>query len=125
MMGEGGEGKMGTNVNFLLEEFGIALNSGGRSLPPVPISPLHILIYPSIHQTLSPPLSLLSPSLPPDSVTRKVYYKFFHPKEVLITNGVLNREITRAAGKSSPAHSPDTAASTQRCAIYRYLHYVI
>ena len=28
MLGEGGETKLGTNVNFLLEEFGIALNSG-------------------------------------------------------------------------------------------------
>lgn len=28
MLGEGGETRLGTNVNFLLEEFGIALNSG-------------------------------------------------------------------------------------------------
>ena len=26
-----------------------------------------------------------------DSVVRTVYYKYFHPKEVLISNGVLNR----------------------------------
>lgn len=26
-----------------------------------------------------------------DSVVRTVYYKYFHPKEVLVTNGVLNR----------------------------------
>uniref|UniRef100_A0A8C5MY82 IFT52 GIFT domain-containing protein n=1 Tax=Leptobrachium leishanense TaxID=445787 RepID=A0A8C5MY82_9ANUR len=30
---------------------------------------------------------------------RNVYYKYFHPKEALISNGVLNREISRAAGK--------------------------
>ena len=28
MLSEGGETKLGTNVNFLLEEFGIALNNG-------------------------------------------------------------------------------------------------
>lgn len=26
-----------------------------------------------------------------DCVVRKVYYKYFHPKEALISNGVLNR----------------------------------
>ncbi|KAI9361244.1 hypothetical protein DFJ73DRAFT_814531 [Zopfochytrium polystomum] len=35
----------------------------------------------------------------PDVVTRTVYYKYYHPKEAYITNGVLNREIDRAAGK--------------------------
>jgi len=29
----------------------------------------------------------------PDSVVRSVYYKYFHPKENLISNGVLNKEI--------------------------------
>ena len=28
-----------------------------------------------------------------DSVVRTVYYKYFHPKEVLISNGVLNRWV--------------------------------
>ncbi|KAJ3304684.1 Intraflagellar transport protein 52 [Blyttiomyces sp. JEL0837] len=35
----------------------------------------------------------------PDCVTRTVYYKYYHPKEVYISNGVLNREINKAAGK--------------------------
>ncbi|KAJ3079578.1 Intraflagellar transport protein 52, partial [Quaeritorhiza haematococci] len=35
----------------------------------------------------------------PDAVARTVYSKYFHPKEALITNGILNREINRAAGK--------------------------
>ncbi|KAJ3285777.1 Intraflagellar transport protein 52, partial [Borealophlyctis nickersoniae] len=35
----------------------------------------------------------------PDAVTRTVYYKYFHPKEVYVTSGILNREINRAAGK--------------------------
>lgn len=36
-----------------------------------------------------------------DAVTRTVYHKYFHPKEVYVTNGVLNREINRAAGKKT------------------------
>lgn len=35
----------------------------------------------------------------PDAVTRTVYYKYYHPKEVYVSNGILNREINRAAGK--------------------------
>ncbi|XP_043978273.1 intraflagellar transport protein 52 homolog [Gambusia affinis] len=62
MLGEGGEMKYETNINFLLEEFGIMVNS--------------------------------------DAVVRNVYYKYFHPKEALVSNGVLNREISRAAGKA-------------------------
>lgn len=61
MLGEGGEMKYDTNINFLLEEFGITVNN--------------------------------------DAVVRSVYYKYFHPKEALVSNGVLNREISRAAGK--------------------------
>lgn len=61
MLGEGGKSKYDTNINFLLEEFGIMVNN--------------------------------------DAVVRNVYYKYFHPKEALVSNGVLNREISRAAGK--------------------------
>ncbi|XP_056293775.1 intraflagellar transport protein 52 homolog [Pseudoliparis swirei] len=61
MLGEGGEMKYNTNINFLLEEFGVVVNN--------------------------------------DAVVRNVYYKYFHPKEALVSNGVLNREISRAAGK--------------------------
>ena len=35
-----------------------------------------------------------------DSVVRTNYHKYFHPKECLISNGVLNRAISEAAGKS-------------------------
>lgn len=34
-----------------------------------------------------------------DSVLRSHYYKYFHPKECLVSNGVLNRSISQAAGK--------------------------
>ncbi|XP_037534607.1 intraflagellar transport protein 52 homolog [Nematolebias whitei] len=61
MLGEGGEMKYDTNINFLLEEFGVMVNN--------------------------------------DAVVRNMYYKYFHPKEALVSNGVLNREISRAASK--------------------------
>lgn len=63
MLGEGGESRYGTNINYLLEQFGIAVNS--------------------------------------DSVVRTVYYKYLHPKEVFISNGILNKEIGAAASKLS------------------------
>ncbi|MEE6528343.1 hypothetical protein FKM82_030522, partial [Ascaphus truei] len=53
MLGEGGETKYDTNINFLLEKYSVMVNS--------------------------------------DAVVRNVYYKYFHPKEALISNGVLNR----------------------------------
>jgi intraflagellar transport protein 52 len=37
-----------------------------------------------------------------DSVVRTAYLKYLHPKEVLIQDGVLNRELNRAAGKRLP-----------------------
>uniref|UniRef100_A0A8C3AF02 Intraflagellar transport 52 homolog (Chlamydomonas) n=1 Tax=Cyclopterus lumpus TaxID=8103 RepID=A0A8C3AF02_CYCLU len=58
MLGEGGEMKYNTNINFLLEEFGVMVNN--------------------------------------DAVVRNVYYKYFHPKEALVSNGVLNRFVVRA-----------------------------
>ncbi|KAJ3311687.1 Intraflagellar transport protein 52 [Boothiomyces sp. JEL0838] len=61
MTGEGGESAFNTNFNYLLEEYGMAVN--------------------------------------PDAIARTVYYKYFHPKEVYVTHGVLNREFNRAAGK--------------------------
>ena len=61
MLSEGGETRLGTNINFVLEQFGIAVNA--------------------------------------DSVIRTSYYKYFHPKEVLVANGILNRGISQAAGK--------------------------
>uniref|UniRef100_F7GIS5 Intraflagellar transport 52 n=2 Tax=Callithrix jacchus TaxID=9483 RepID=F7GIS5_CALJA len=64
MLGEGGESRFGTNINFLLEEYGIMINN--------------------------------------DAVVRTVYHKYFHPKEALVSSGVLNREISRAAGKAVP-----------------------
>ncbi|PAA79002.1 hypothetical protein BOX15_Mlig001340g7, partial [Macrostomum lignano] len=64
LMGEGGESRFDTNVNFFLEELGISVNS--------------------------------------DCVVRTAYYKYFHPKECYVPNGVLNRAISEAAGKALP-----------------------
>ncbi|KAK8784248.1 hypothetical protein V5799_009387 [Amblyomma americanum] len=58
LVGEGGERRFQTNINFLLEEFGIVVNS--------------------------------------DAVVRTAYHKYPHPKEALISDGVLNRAVTRA-----------------------------
>ncbi|BET02072.1 Hypothetical protein NTJ_14890 [Nesidiocoris tenuis] len=62
-LGEGGEKSFETNINYLLEEYGIMINN--------------------------------------DSVVRTHYYKYFHPKECLIPNGVLNRGIAKFVGKDS------------------------
>lgn len=76
MVGEGGEVKANTNINALLEQYGVVVNN--------------------------------------DAVTRNVYYKYFHPKEVLISNGVLNREFNRASGKRVPGtySSAESSEST-------------
>lgn len=63
LMGENGETKYTTNINFLLEQFGIMVNS--------------------------------------DTVLRTSYFKYYHPKEALIPNGVLNRGIAETLGKMS------------------------
>ena len=57
MMHEGGENKLQTNINFLLEQLGISVNT--------------------------------------DSVIRKTFYKYLHPKETFVGNGILNSELVR------------------------------
>jgi intraflagellar transport protein 52 len=57
MLGDGGEKETGCNINYLLEEYGMSVNS--------------------------------------DSVMRSVYYKYLHPKEVFIAEGVLVPDIAR------------------------------
>lgn len=64
MLGEGGEERFKTNINYLLEQWGITIHN--------------------------------------DSVIRTVYFKYFHPREVCIDNGVLNSGINKAAGKRVP-----------------------
>ncbi|XP_041358031.1 intraflagellar transport protein 52 homolog isoform X2 [Gigantopelta aegis] len=75
LIGEGGETRFNTNINFLLEEFGVFVNS--------------------------------------DAVVRTAYYKYFHPKEALIANGVLNRAISQAAGKGITYGGDDDTNNAQ------------
>lgn len=56
-LSEGGEQKLGTNINAMLEQLGISINS--------------------------------------DSVIRKTFHKYLHPKEAFVGNGALNNELVR------------------------------
>jgi len=60
-LGEGGEARYETNVNYLLEDYGLSFNN--------------------------------------DACVRTVYYKYLHPKEVYVANGIVNKEIVHAAWK--------------------------
>ena len=82
MMGEGGEPKYQTNINYFLEDFGISVNA--------------------------------------DSVVRLEYYKFHHPKEALITNGVLNRGISEAAGKAFTILSSEDEGNNSQAITFVY-----
>ncbi|KAI6218585.1 Intraflagellar transport protein 52-like protein [Aphelenchoides besseyi] len=81
-LNEGGELSADTNINYLLEEFGIACNN--------------------------------------DAVIRTVFYKYFDPKEALITNGVLNRSIAVAAGKSATKSVDDNKNDQALSFVYPY-----
>lgn len=82
LLGEGGESRFNTNINFLLEDYGIMVNN--------------------------------------DAVVRTAYYKYFHPKEVLISNGVLNREINHAAGKQVPGDMENEVTTTAQSLSFVY-----
>lgn len=57
MLAEGGEQKLGTNINAMLEQLGISVNN--------------------------------------DTVIRKTFFKYLHPKEAYVGNGCLNDELVR------------------------------
>lgn len=80
LLGEGGEDKYGTNINYLLEELGMVVNSD----------------------------AVVSTVFRVSSADKDAAY--VHPKEVLVTDGVLNREVNRAAGKKVAASISATAA---------------
>jgi len=65
MMAEGGEQKSNTNINAMLEQVGISVNS--------------------------------------DTVIRKTFHKYLHPKEAFIGNGCLNDELVKAANGKAQA----------------------
>jgi intraflagellar transport protein 52 len=82
LMGEGGETRSQTNINYLLEQFGISINN--------------------------------------DVVVRSHFYKYFHPKEALVSNGVLNRAVSQYAGKSSGTLDEDTKHSQSLTFVYPF-----
>eukprot|EP00201_Polytomella_parva_P014854 CAMPEP_0175057452 /NCGR_PEP_ID=MMETSP0052_2-20121109/11272_1 /TAXON_ID=51329 ORGANISM="Polytomella parva, Strain SAG 63-3" /NCGR_SAMPLE_ID=MMETSP0052_2 /ASSEMBLY_ACC=CAM_ASM_000194 /LENGTH=329 /DNA_ID=CAMNT_0016322667 /DNA_START=395 /DNA_END=1385 /DNA_ORIENTATION=- len=51
-----------------------------------------------------------------DSVIRTTHYKYFHPKEVYISDGILNRAIVTGAGKSLPNLEDDIDYRANRAA---------
>ena len=57
-----------------------------------------------------------------DAVVRTNYHKYFHPKECLISNGVLNRAISQAAGKSlkNQGYSDETVNAQALQFVYPY-----
>ena len=57
--------------------------------------------YVSFQHPPPPPLG------PPDAVVRSQYYKYFHPKECYVSNGILNRALSQMAGKSIPGMGMD------------------
>ena len=57
MMDEGGESKLNTNVNAMLEQIGISVNS--------------------------------------DTVVRKTFHKYLHPKEAFVGNGCLSEPLVK------------------------------
>lgn len=79
-LGEGGESRHDTNINFFLDKYGIVVNN--------------------------------------DAIVRSSFYKYFHPKEVVVSSGVLNREIDNAAGKRIPGKGSD--ASDMLTFLYPY-----
>jgi hypothetical protein len=46
-------------------------------------------------------------------VVRTNYHKYFHPKECLISNGVLNRAISESAGKTVAFMAGEEGNNTQ------------
>lgn len=72
MLGDGGESLAESNMNYLIEEFGMSVNS--------------------------------------DSVVRTVFYKYLHPKEVFICDGILVPDLAR---KKDIKVSQSTKKTTQ------------
>ncbi|CAF96483.1 unnamed protein product, partial [Tetraodon nigroviridis] len=82
LLGEGGETKYETNINFFLEDLGIMVNN--------------------------------------DAVARNVYHRHLHPKEALVSDGVLNREVSRAAGKKVTGASDGPLGNDPKALAFLY-----
>jgi intraflagellar transport protein 52 len=96
-MGEGGEKKHPTNINYLLEQFGTMPHPSAHRLQSSAVARLALpraQLHPHpdrLHGPVMPRCAGMSVNS--DCVVRTVHYKYFHPKEALITDGIINREI--------------------------------
>jgi hypothetical protein len=88
-LGEGGEAKFGTNINYLLEEYGIACNTDA--------------VLRTVYRK---------------SGGNKAPSTYLHPKEVHVINGVLNQKINTAAGKRPAQHGAAGGAAGSVSAIF-------
>ena len=80
-LGEGGEAKFGTNINYLLEEYGIACNTDA--------------VLRTVYRK---------------SGANKAPSTYLHPKEVHVINGVLNQLARHRARRSRPRHAASCRA---------------
>ena len=53
-----------------------------------------------------------------DAVVRTNYHKYFHPKECLISNGVLNRALSEAAGRSGTKFGLDIDSDVNNTQVF-------
>jgi intraflagellar transport protein 52 len=86
LLTEGGESKSNTNINYLLEEFGIFINN--------------------------------------DAIVRTTYYKYFNPKEALVSDGVLNRALSESCGKLVEPSGFESMQSNQKNHVAQSLQFV-
>jgi intraflagellar transport protein 52 len=80
LLGEGGEQRFMTNLNYMLEQYGININN--------------------------------------DSVIRTKFYKYFHPKEVCIEKGILNRGFNDSVTKLN--NNTSSITETNLSFVYPY-----
>lgn len=80
LLGEGGEPEFNTNLNFLLEEYGMNINSGNWTSLQDKAEKRHHDCWNIIFKD---EIFLI------DSTIRPHYYKHFHPKECIIGGGIV------------------------------------
>lgn len=76
MLGEGGENKSNTNINFLIEEYGVMVNNGSGRVC------VESSFLPSTYDKRRYVFS--------DGVVRMGYNQTLHPKECLVSRGLSN-----------------------------------
>eukprot|EP00392_Amoebophrya_sp_AT5.2_P015561 g15768.t1 len=97
LLGEGGETRFNTNVNYLLEEFGIMVNNAKARGGETAHFPLQNIKAVARMQAENGFL------FKADSVIRTTFCKYHHPKECFIGNGVLSKDLLKHAGRPGGA----------------------